>query len=63
MTLNTAITPASRRWAKVRPWQVLSRADSSPLVNTGTSQHRYSDGQPTQTAGRSAWAPEAGPGP
>jgi hypothetical protein len=32
-------------------------------VNTGTSQHRYSDGQPTQTAGRSAWAPEAGPGP
>ena len=28
---------ASRRWAKVRPWQVFSRADSSPLVNTATS--------------------------
>ena len=28
---------ASRRWANVRPWQVFSRADSSSLVNTGTS--------------------------
>jgi hypothetical protein len=28
---------ASRRWAKRRPWQVFSRADSSSLVNTGTS--------------------------
>ena len=28
---------ASRRWANERPWQVLARADSSSLVNTGTS--------------------------
>jgi hypothetical protein len=28
---------AIRAQAKARPWQVFSRADSSPLVNTGTS--------------------------
>ena len=27
----------SRRWANERPWQVLASADSSSLVNTGTS--------------------------
>jgi hypothetical protein len=37
LALSTAITAASRHWAKAQPWQVLSRADSSPLVNTGTS--------------------------
>jgi hypothetical protein len=35
--LCKALIAASRRWAKLRPWQVFSRAESSSLVNTGTS--------------------------
>ena len=37
VALNTAMIAVSRRWANVRPWQAFSRADSSPLVKTGTS--------------------------
>jgi hypothetical protein len=35
--LCKALIAASRRWAKLRPWQVFFRAESSSLVNTGTS--------------------------
>jgi len=35
---NTAMIAASRRAANVLPWQVFSSADSSTLVNTGTSR-------------------------
>jgi hypothetical protein len=31
VALSTAMTAASRRWAKLRPWQVFSRANRSPL--------------------------------
>ena len=37
VAVSTAMIAASRRWANERPWQVLSRADSSSLVKTGTS--------------------------
>jgi hypothetical protein len=37
VAVSTAMIAASRRWANVRPWQVFSRAESSSLVNTGTS--------------------------
>jgi hypothetical protein len=37
VAVSTAMIAASRRWANERPWQVFSRADSSSLVNTGTS--------------------------
>ena len=44
---------ASRRWANVRPWQVCSRADSSSLVNTGTSLSRHLGGaQPCHRVGQ-----------
>ena len=36
--MNTAMIAASRRAANVLPRQVFSRADSSTLVNTGTSR-------------------------
>ena len=38
VAVNTAMIAASRRVANELPWQALARADSSTLVNTGTSR-------------------------